>query len=222
MDSEKREVSKTNLKYYDRLVRSWTAKQITNALKNLGSALRVLGRVDDVGALSSIESPQIGDVYLVGAAGEPPFDMFYYTPSGTWEFLDSTSISVDSMVTAYDLYKGGDSDNPGSGTIQSPADGTILRPIYDKIAIIKATKFSIDTSKWVESDKIAYPYMATIEDASITIGNEAVVHFDLECQDTIESAEVHDTPIMSNGGLIIYAKKVPNETITGFYVPFAV
>lgn len=115
-----------NLKHYDVKNRTWVLEQITNSIKGLGSVMRIVARVDDLNALNAVESPRVGDLYLVGAAGAPEFAEYVRTSSDTWEYMGVTGANIDGYIDEYNLYKGGTSSEPGIGTPDEPAEGTVL------------------------------------------------------------------------------------------------
>lgn len=122
-----------NLKYYDLKSRQWTLEQISESIKSLGNVARIVGRVADMDALNAIEEPKIGDIYFVGEEGSPEFEEYIRTELDVWEYIGVTTASIDGYVDTYDLYIGGSPEEPGEGTVEDPAEDTILYSIKNYV-----------------------------------------------------------------------------------------
>lgn len=119
-----------NLSKYDLLQRQWASNLITEKIGALGKVLNLKGRKDTLELVQAVSDAKVGDVWMVGLEGAESFEEYFYTDSGTWEFMGVTRASLDGYVTETNLYKGAD----GTGTAAVPADGTILAAITAMIS----------------------------------------------------------------------------------------
>lgn len=118
------------LQYYDEKLKAWVGTEIDEAVAGLGTVFTLKGSKTDVASLPA-EGNETGDIYIVGTAA--PFDEYYW--DGTqWELMGTTATDISGCVTKEALYEGAD----GTGTVANPADGTIIKTIYDKIATAQA------------------------------------------------------------------------------------
>lgn len=120
------------LTYYDGKIKNWVTTELDEAIAGLGNVFTLKGNKADIASLPATDNT-VGDIYLVGAEGAESFDEYYW--NGTkWELMGTTATDISSCVTKEGLYAGAD----GTGTVAAPADGTIIKSIYDKIASVQA------------------------------------------------------------------------------------
>ena len=118
------------LQYYDEKLKAWVGTEINEAVAGLGTVFTLKGSKTDKASLPA-DGNETGDIYIVGTAA--PFDEYYWDGS-KWELMGTTATDISGCVTKEALYEGAD----GTGTVANPADGTIIKTIYDKIATAQA------------------------------------------------------------------------------------
>lgn len=122
-------VTLSKLTYYDGKLKAWVTTELNKAIAGLGNIFTLKGSVDSIDALPATDN-ESGDIYIVGTAA--PFDEYYW--DGTkWELMGTTATDISGVVTKAALYEGAD----GTGTVATPADGTIVKVIYDKITAVE-------------------------------------------------------------------------------------
>lgn len=124
----------------------------------------------------------IGDLYLVGPMSDGSFDEYYWRDPGVWEFMGSTVSNVSGYISKNTLYAG---DN-NTGTIENPAEGTILAIVNSQNRINFLSKDNIDeyipindynpaTKKYVDDlDKNNVKYT---DDDNVEFKNHVVIPF---------------------------------------------
>lgn len=123
-------VTLSKLTYYDGKIKAWVNTELNEAIAGLGNIFTLKGSVDSIDALPATDN-ESGDIYIVGTAA--PYDEYYW--DGTkWELMGTTATDISGVVTKAALYEGAD----GTGTVAAPADGTIVKTIYDKISAVQA------------------------------------------------------------------------------------
>ena len=125
-------VTKAMLVYYDGKIKDWVQLEISDKISALGDVFTLKGKVATVDALPAADNKAC-DLYLVASKGASESAEYYWTGE-KWEYMGVTGVSLDGYVNETQLYKGVD----GTGTVDAPAAGTILAPIYSKIAEIEA------------------------------------------------------------------------------------
>lgn len=121
----------STLTYYDTKIKAWVSTELDTEIAGLGNVFTLKGRVNSVDLLPTSENSS-GDIYLVGLEAATAFDEYYW--NGTrWELMGTTAVDISSCVTKESLYAG----TSGTGTVASPAEGTIIAAIYDKITTAK-------------------------------------------------------------------------------------
>ncbi len=125
-------VTKAMLVYYDGKIKDWVQLEISDKISALGDVFTIKGKVATVDALPASDN-KAGDLYLVASDGASESAEYYWTGE-KWEYMGVTGVSLDGYINETQLYKGTD----GTGTVDAPAAGTILAPIYSKIAEIEA------------------------------------------------------------------------------------
>ena len=116
-------------------------KAIQKSIETLGDIFTLKGNVSSTSGLpSSGNNP--GDIYLVGPAQDGSYDEYYWTSEGAWEVMGSTKAGFDGVITENDLYKGEDS----TGTIENPAEGTILDIVKDMDSYVAGDNIDISNN----------------------------------------------------------------------------
>lgn len=120
------------LQYFSEKEHEWVGLQIDAAIEKFGGVLKIKGTVTDAASLPA-EGSETGDLYFVRAEGAAESEEYCWT--GTeWEYIGTTAVDTGGMITEAELYAGAD----GTGTVSAPADGTILKTVYDKDAELSA------------------------------------------------------------------------------------
>ena len=105
----------------DVVVYALCKKLIADSISSIGNVFTLQGTL-----LSKNDLPmsgnKSGDLYLVGPMSDGSFDEYYWRDPGVWEFMGSTVSNVSGYISKNTLYAG---DN-NTGTIENPAEGTIL------------------------------------------------------------------------------------------------
>ena len=106
--------------------------KITEAIAALGTIVNYKGTKDNISELPT--DAKAGDLWFVkqADAGEPTgtgdfYEEYLFTGT-TWEYIGKTAVSLDGYLTEAALYKG----TEGTGTVDAPADGTILAKYVTK------------------------------------------------------------------------------------------
>lgn len=110
----------------DVVVYALCQKMVSTAISKIGNVFRIKGKVPSFSDLPA-EGNQQGDVYLVGPKIDDSYDEYYWTSDETWDFIGSTGPDTSGFLTDIGFYAG---DNY-TGTLQNPAQGTILATIYE-------------------------------------------------------------------------------------------
>lgn len=138
-------VNKSILALYDELNKQYIGTQISNAVTKLGTIVTVKGKVATTEELPT-DGVAAGDLYFVGPDEGGEYEEYIYA-DGAWEYIGTTEVSLDGYVTETALYKGAD----GTGTLTTPATGTILEPI---VARIKAVEDVLATASIMSEDDV--------------------------------------------------------------------
>ena len=112
-------------------------KLVSDAVTSIGDVFTLQGSVSSFDELPSDAS--MGDIYLVGPLSDGSYDEYYLTADGNWEMMGSTTSIAEGVLTEATLYAGED----GSGTIDNPAEDTILYQFLT-LTEIYATETEID------------------------------------------------------------------------------
>lgn len=118
----------TNLSKYDLLVRNWTKEYVNDKVAAIGIPLTIKGRKDTFAEVQALTDMKAGDVWIVGAEADIEKVEYVYTTENVWELLGTTAVSLEGYVNETALYKGAE----GLGTVETPADGTILAGVTKK------------------------------------------------------------------------------------------
>lgn len=116
-------------------------KAIQKSIETLGDIFTLKGNVSSISELPS-SGNEPGDIYLVGPAQDGSYDEYYWTSEGAWEAMGSTKAGFDGVITENDLYKG----ENGTGTIENPAEGTILDIVKDMDSYIAGDNIDISNN----------------------------------------------------------------------------
>lgn len=100
-------------------------------LSDLGiiNPMMLMGRVDTVADLQSVQNPQTGWLYLVGYVSDAQKAEYVYTANNTWELMGYNTIVIDSAMSTT-------SENPVqnkviTGALATKADLSILTPMSE-------------------------------------------------------------------------------------------
>ncbi len=115
-------VKQTDLTSYNTKIKAWVQSQLSTTVTNLGTILRIKGRVEDYSNLPSDPEAKPGDVYMVGTDDSAECKEYLYTESKKWQYIGETNPSLEGYITETQLYKG----SSGDGTITDPASDTLL------------------------------------------------------------------------------------------------
>lgn len=130
-------VTLSTLQYYDGKLKAWVGTELDEAIAGLGNVFTLKGSKTTIDELPTADNKQ-GDIYIVGTSA--PFDEYYW--DGTqWELMGTTATDISGVVTKEALYEGTD----GTGTVVAPANGTIIKSIYDKIATTQSEVDALET-----------------------------------------------------------------------------
>ena len=165
----------------DVVVYALCKKLIADSISSIGNVFTLQGTL-----LSENDLPmsgnKSGDLYLVGPMSDGSFDEYYWRDPGVWEFMGSTVSNVSGYISKNTLYAG---DN-NTGTIESPAEGTILAIVNSQNRINFLSKDNIDeyipindynpaTKKYVDDlDKNNVKYT---DDDNVEFKNHIVIPF---------------------------------------------
>lgn len=165
----------------DVVVYALCKKLIADSISSIGNVFTLQGTL-----LSENDLPmsgnKSGDLYLVGPMSDGSFDEYYWRDPGVWEFMGSTVSNVSGYISKNTLYAG---DN-NTGTIENPAEGTILAIVNSQNRINFLSKDNIDeyipindynpaTKKYVDDlDKNNVKY---INDDNVEFKNHIVIPF---------------------------------------------
>lgn len=123
----------------DVVVYALCKKLIADSISSIGNVFTLQGTL-----LSENDLPmsgnKSGDLYLVGPMSDGSFDEYYWRDPGVWEFMGSTVSNVSGYISKNTLYAG---DN-NTGTIENPAEGTILAIVNSQNRINFLSKDNID------------------------------------------------------------------------------
>lgn len=123
----------------DVVVYALCKKLIADSISSIGNVFTLQGTL-----LSENDLPMFGnksgDLYLVGPMSDGSFDEYYWRDPGVWEFMGSTVSNVSGYISKNTLYAG---DN-NTGTIENPAEGTILAIVNSQNRINFLSKDNID------------------------------------------------------------------------------
>ena len=115
--------------------------------------------------LLPLENNRLWDVFMVGPQDDGSYDEYYWTTNNQWELMGRSIPNLDDVIKKQVLYSG----NDNTGTIEIPADGTILDYIYGKIDEIKTLNFKRLNAQKQEDD--------FINQISVLINNEVISSF---------------------------------------------
>lgn len=118
------------LSYYDTKLKTWVQTKLDSAIASISKIMTLKGVKATLEEVQALENPAIGDMWRVGPREDGQYAEYYYTEDNKWEFIGVTAaeVSLDGYVDETALFKG----EAGTGTIENPAEGTILYPIYVK------------------------------------------------------------------------------------------
>lgn len=95
-----------------------------------------IASVDDLPATGN----RLYDMYMVGPNEDGSYDEYYWTANNTWDLMGKSIPNLDDVIKEQVLYSGNDK----SGTVENPADGTILKTIYNRISTVDDKINSLD------------------------------------------------------------------------------
>lgn len=117
-------------------------KAIQKSIETLGTVFTLKGNISSISELpSSGNTP--GDIYLVGPNQDGFYTIYYWSSEESWETMGSTEAGFSEVITETTLYKGED----GTGTIEEPAEGTILDIIENMNNYIAGDYIDITNNK---------------------------------------------------------------------------
>lgn len=109
----------------DVVVYALCKKLIADGIKSLGDVFEIKGNKDSYYDLPE-DGNKNGDVWLVGPKLDGSYDEYYWSSNDQWELMGSTIPDMSPYITDVQLYMG----NDYSGTVENPAEGTIIYTIY--------------------------------------------------------------------------------------------
>ena len=110
----------------DVVVYALCKKMVSTAVSKIGNIFDIKGKVPTFSDLP-MEGNKQGDLYLVGPKIDDSYDEYYWTSDGFWDFIGSTGPDTSEFLTDVGFYTG----NDYTGTLENPAQGTILATIYE-------------------------------------------------------------------------------------------
>lgn len=92
------------------------------------SAFHLRGTIPSTDNLP-VSGQEVGDVYVVGPLDDGSYEEWYWSMNRAWELMGKSLPDLSVFVSTEELYAGLN----GAGTVEEPADGTILAQINEKI-----------------------------------------------------------------------------------------
>lgn len=125
----------------DVVVYALCQKMVAAAVSKIGNVFRIKGKLPSVEDLPT-EGNQQGDVYLIGPKADSSYDEYYWTADGEWDLIGTTGPGTSEFLTDVSFYAGSNH----TGTLQNPAQGTILATIYEILSSKYASQEYVDTA----------------------------------------------------------------------------
>lgn len=118
-------------------------KAIAESISHLGDVFTVKGNKSSFDELP-MSGNKNGDIYLVGPNENGSFNKYYWSGNEQWETMGITSSNTTEEINEITLYVGPN----GIGTIENPAEGTILYKIKEDNASKYVTQEELN--EWKE------------------------------------------------------------------------
>ena len=125
----------------DVVVYALCQKMVAAAVSKIGNVFRIKGKLPSFSDLPT-EGNKQGDLYLIGPKGDYSYDEYYWTIDETWDLIGTTGPDTSGFLTDINFYAGSNY----TGTLEHPAQGTMLATIYEILSSKYASQEYVDTA----------------------------------------------------------------------------